>query len=123
LLAAKTAETGKIEELSASETNQPPTKEMSTTQLSNSNRPQDQLPAKSSTDSQRPNLSAEQTLITGQLDNDSTAGSEPTKTDAQLNSSKIRTVTSKLSAPPLKASQTYMDPEYWYHKGVVLNQN
>jgi len=30
---------------------------------------------------------------------------------------------SRKSATQAKKVDTYMDPEFWYHKGVVLNQN
>ena len=29
----------------------------------------------------------------------------------------------KKSSSVTKKLDTYMDPEFWYHKGVVLNQN
>ena len=29
----------------------------------------------------------------------------------------------KKSSVATKKLDTYMDPEFWYHKGVVLNQN
>lgn len=37
--------------------------------------------------------------------------------------SKIRTNKSLKSSSMPRKVDTYMDPEFWYHKGVVLNQN
>lgn len=35
----------------------------------------------------------------------------------------MRSQHSKRSSAVPKKVDTYMDPEFWYHKGVVLNQN
>lgn len=44
--------------------------------------------------------------------------------DKNVNSSKLKTAQSHISSQmPKPKVDTYMDPEYWYHKGVVLNQN
>ena len=37
--------------------------------------------------------------------------------------SQMRSQHSKRSSAVPKKVDTYMDPEFWYHKGVVLNQN